>query len=216
MVLRGARERNAILSFGAVLAFFISGSVYSQIASQLGTQPPFTNNLALTTSVANPLSLQNGFNIVPAQNILNTFGIDPRFRLPQAQTWALGIQEQLPHGFLVETEYIGTKGTYLGVVEQPNRPPFGTSVLTAQDLLRIPDATSFSYESSQGDSIFHAGQVRFTRRFSTGVSGNLLYTFARNRSTMFRVLMELEGRRYSSSTIWGWNGDCRRSTNGIG
>jgi hypothetical protein len=46
--------------------------------------------------------------------------------------------------------------------------------------LQIPNATSFSYETSQGNSIFHAGQVRFTRRFSTGISGNLLYTYSKS------------------------------------
>lgn len=161
-------------------SIFYTGSVYSQIASQLGTQPPYANNLSLTTSTASLLTLQNGFTIIPSQNIVNTFGIDPNFKLPYAQTWALAVQNALPHGFLVETEYIGTKGTDLGIVEQPNRPVDGASVLNAQEVLRIPDATSFSYESSQGNSIFHAGQVRLTRRFSTGISGNLLYTYSKS------------------------------------
>jgi hypothetical protein len=161
-------------------SIFYSGSVYSQIAGQLGTQPPYADTVSLTTSAANPLTLQNGFNFSPTHNILNTFGINPNFKLPYAQTWALGIQEAAPHGFLIEEEYIGTKGTDLGVVEQPNRPAPGTSVLTAENELAIPDATSFSYETSQANSIFQAGQVRITRRFSTGISGNLLYTFSKS------------------------------------
>jgi hypothetical protein len=161
-------------------SIFYSGSVYLQIASQLGAQPPFANTISLTTSAANLLTLQNGFNFTPSQNILNTFGIDPSFKLPYAQTWAFAIQETTPHGFLVEEEYIGTKGTDLGVVEQPNRPEPGTSVLNAESNLAIPDATSFSYETSQANSIFHAAQVRITRRFSTGVSGNVLYTFSKS------------------------------------
>jgi hypothetical protein len=154
--------------------------VYSQIASQLGGEPPYANTASLTTSAANPLTLQNGFNFSPSQNILNTFGIDPGFKLPYAQTWAIAIQEAVPHGFLIEEEYIGTKGTDLGVVEQPNRPAPGTSVLNAETELAIPDATSFSYETSQANSIFHAGQVRITRRFSTGMSGNVLYTYSKS------------------------------------
>jgi hypothetical protein len=151
-----------------------------QIASQLGTQPPFINSQSLTTSSANLLTLQNGFTIIPSQNILNTFAINPGFRLPYAQTWAFAVQESLPHGFLLETEYIGTKGTDLGIVEQPNRALAGSSVLNAQQELRIPDATSFSFESSQGNSVFNAGQVRFTRRFSTGVSWAMLYTYSKS------------------------------------
>ena len=175
---RPHKRRDLVIRGG--YSIFYSGSVYSQIASQLGTQPPYLNNLALTTSTANVLTLQNGFTINPSQTILNTFGIDPNFQLPYAQTWAFAIQYALPHGFLVETEYIGTKGTDLGVVEQPNRPQSGASVLNAQEELRIPNATSFSYETSQANSIFHAGQLRLTRRFSTGISGNLLYTFSKS------------------------------------
>ena len=175
---RPGAKRDLVVRGGYSL--FYSGSVYSQIASQLGTQPPFANNLSLTTSTANLLTLQNGFTITPSQNVLNTFGIDPNFKLPYAQTWAFAIQDALPHGFLMETEYIGTKGTNLGIVEQPNRPLSGTSVLNSQESLQIPNATSFSYQSSQGNSIFHAGQLRLTRRFSTGVSGNLLYTYSKS------------------------------------
>jgi hypothetical protein len=175
---RPASRRDLVIRGG--YSIFYSGSVYSQIASQLGTQPPFINSQSLTTGSANLLTLQNGFTIIPSQNILNTFGIDPNFRLPYAQTWAFAVQEALPHGFLIEAEYIGTKGTDLGIAEQPNRALTGSSVLNAQQDLRIPDATSFSYESSQGNSIFHAGQVRFTRRFSTGVSWVILYTYSKS------------------------------------
>ncbi len=175
---RPGTRRDLVIRGG--YSIFYSGSVYSQIASQLGAQPPFANNVSLSTSPANLLTLQNGFPIIPSQNILNTFAVDPNFKLPYAQTWSLAIQDALPHGFLVETEYIGTKGTDLGIVEQPNRPEAGSSVLNAQEELRIPDATSFSYETSQGNSIFHAGQLRLTRRFSTGISGNLLYTYSKS------------------------------------
>ena len=175
---RPGAKRDLVVRGG--YSIFYSGSVYSQIAAQMGDQPPFANNLSLTTSTANLLTLQNGFSIIPTQNILNTFAINPNFRLPCAQTWAFAIQEALPHGFLLETEYIGTKGTNLGVVEQPNRPLPGTSVLNTQEVLQIPDATSFNYETSVANSTFDAGQVRFTRRFSTGVSGNLLYTYSKS------------------------------------
>jgi trimeric autotransporter adhesin len=175
---RPAARRDLVIRGG--YSIFYTGSVYSQIASQLGTQPPFANSVSLTTSSSNLLTLQNGFSFNPSQNILNTFAIDPNFRLPYAQTWAFAMQEALPHAFLLELEYIGTKGTDLGIVEQPNRPETGASVLNAQENLQIPNATSFSYETSQGNSIFHAGQVRFTRRFATGISGNLLYTFSKS------------------------------------
>jgi hypothetical protein len=157
-------------------SIFYSPSAYSQLGTYLATQPPYSTTLSLTTSSAAPLSLQNGFPIIPSQTIPNTFAVDPNFMLAYAQTWSFAIQNALPHGFLLELEYIGTKGTDLPVAEQPNRPLPGTSLLNTQEQLQIPYATSFTYETSQANSIFNAGQVRFTRRFARGVSWVLLYT----------------------------------------
>jgi hypothetical protein len=157
-------------------SIFYSPSAYAQIGTTLATQPPFSTTVSLTDSTANPLTLQNGFPIIPSQTIPNTFGIDPGFTLAYAQTWSFAIQNSMPHGLLLELEYIGTKGTDLPVAEQPNRPLPGSSLTNAQQQLQIPYATSFTYESSQANSIFNAGQVRLTRRFARGMSGVLLYT----------------------------------------
>ncbi|HUE02312.1 MAG TPA: hypothetical protein VMR62_22265 [Bryobacteraceae bacterium] len=157
-------------------SIFYSPSAYSQLGTYLATQPPYSTNLSLTTSSAVPLTIESGFPIIPSQTIPNTFAVDPNFKLAYAQTWSLAIQNSLPHGFLLELEYIGTKGTDLPVAEQPNRPLPGTSLLDTQEQLQIPYATSFTYETSQANSSFNAGQVRFTRRFNRGVSWVMLYT----------------------------------------
>jgi hypothetical protein len=157
-------------------SIFYSPSAYSQLGTYLATQPPYSTNLSLTTSSTIPLTLHTGFPIIPSQTIPNTFAVDPNFKLAYAQTWSFAIQNSLPHGFLLELEYIGTKGTDLPVAEQPNRPLPGTSVLNTQEQLQIPYATSFTYETSQANSTFNGGQVRFTRRFARGVSWVALYT----------------------------------------
>jgi len=157
-------------------SIFYSPSAYAQLGTTLATQPPYSTTVSLTTSPANLLTLQNGFPIIPSQTIPNTFAIDPNFRLAYAQTWSFAIQNTLPHGLVLELEYIGTKGTNLPVAEQPNRPLPGSSLTNAQEQLQIPYATSFTYETSQANSIFHAGQVRLTRRFARGISAVLLYT----------------------------------------
>jgi len=161
-------------------SIFYSPSAYAQLGTTLATQPPFSTAVSLTNSPANPLSLQNGFPILPSQTIPNTFGIDPSFTLAYAQTWSFAIQNTLPHGLVLELEYIGTKGTDLPVAEQPNRPLPGSSVTNAQEQLQIPYATSFTYETSQANSIFHAGQVRLTRRFARGISAVMLYTLSKS------------------------------------
>ena len=145
----------------------------------MAAQPPFAKTASLTTSSADPLTLQNGFAALPTQTITNTYAIDKNYKLAYAQTWAVAIQQTLPHNLLLELEYIGTKGTGLDVQEQPNRAPPG-SPLTAGQNLQIANATGFTYETDHGNSIFHAGQVRITRRFARGMSAVALYTFSKS------------------------------------
>jgi hypothetical protein len=104
--------------------------------------------------------------------------VNPNYKLAYAQTWNFTIQNTLPHGLVVETEYIGTKGTDLAINEQPNRAVAGSSV--GSETLQIPYATGFSYLTSGANSIFNAAQVRLTRRFTRGVSATALYTFSKS------------------------------------
>jgi hypothetical protein len=76
-------------------------------------------------------------------------------------------------------EYLGTKGTNLGIVYQPNRAQPGASLLNAQTQLPIPYATGFNYQTSHANSSYNAGQVRVTRRFTRGISANALYIYSK-------------------------------------
>jgi hypothetical protein len=165
-------KRNMLIRAG--YSIFYSGSSYAQIASQMAAQPPFATSASLTTSTANPLTLQNGFATSPA-TLTNTYAIDPNFRIAYAQTWNLTVQHTLPHGLVLDTEYIGTKGTHLGIMENPNRSIGGI----ANGGLQINNATSFSYQTQGANSHYEAGQARITRRLSRSVSSNALYTFAK-------------------------------------
>ena len=166
-------------------SIFYSGSSYAQIASQMASQPPFATTGSFSTSLAAPLTIQDGFVTVPpaipgAATITNTYAVDPNYTLAYAQQWVFAIQNSLPHGFLVELEYLGTKGTHLGVYEQPNQALPGTSVVTAQQQLRIPYATGFNYQTDGANSSFNAGQLRVTRRFQRGMSFVALYTYSKS------------------------------------
>ena len=76
---------------------------------------------------------------------------------------------------MLDTEYIGTKGTHLGILENPNRATSGI----ANAGLQIQNATSFTYQTQGGNSSYNAAQVRLTRRLSRSVSANSLYTFSK-------------------------------------
>jgi hypothetical protein len=169
---RPFQKRNMLIRSG--YSIFYSGSSYAQIASQMAAQPPFATSASLTTTSAAPLSLEDGF-ATSASTFTNTYAIDPNFRLAYAQTWNLTIQHTLPHGLVVDTEYIGTKGTHLGILENPNRSISSIS----NGGLQINNATSFSYQTEGANSHYEAGQARVTRRLARSVSANALYTFAK-------------------------------------
>ncbi len=158
---------------------YYNGSVYGQLGSQLAGQPPFANTSILQTTSTAPLTLQNGFPSVLSNSIANTFAVDRNYRPGYAQTWNASIQESFGRSWVFEVSYTGTKGTDLDVLRIPNRAPFG-SPLDAQNLRQIPDASAFTFDSSIGNSIYNAAQVRFTRRFSRGTSFTLLYTFSKS------------------------------------
>ncbi|MGP8247647.1 MAG: carboxypeptidase regulatory-like domain-containing protein [Bryobacteraceae bacterium] len=160
-------------------SIFYSGSAYGSIAAKMAAQPPWATTGTLSTSLADPLTLENGFNLSPT-GVSNTYAIDKNYKLAYAQTWVVALQQTLPSNTLIEFEYLGTKGTRLDEQFAPNEAAPGTPASLVAEQLRIPGAGAFIYETDNGNSIYHAGQIRLTRRFSRGMSAMALYTRAKS------------------------------------
>jgi hypothetical protein len=162
---------------------FFNGSAYARFPGLLAAQPPYANTASLNINTDPQITLQNGFptQLVSSQSglITNTFAVAQNYKVGYAQSWDFSIQQELPHSMLIEVTYRGTKGTGLDIRESPNRAAVGSSALGRQTLL-IPDATTFTYDAPYGNSIYHAGQVRLSRRFHGGVSGTVLYTYSKS------------------------------------
>jgi len=167
------------LTLRAGYGIFYDGSVYARFALRLASQPPFAHTASLTTSLADPLTITNGFPVSPVSTVTNTYAVDRGYRVGYAQTWNFAVQQELGRGFILEAVYQGTKGTKLDMQRSPNRAAPG-SPLTAEERRRIGNAIGFTFDSSEGDSIYHAAQLRLTRRFRRGVSMNVLYTFSKS------------------------------------
>ena len=181
---RPFKKRQILVRTG--YGMFYNGSIYAQFPARLASQPPFAQTATLVTSLADPLTIQNGFATVPKESITNSYAIDRNYLPGYAQTWNASVQVPLPHSLVMELSYLGTKGTHLDIQRLPNRAAPG-SPLTAEQRRQIGNATGFTFESSEGNSIYNAAQVRFTRRFSKGLSANVLYVFSKsidNSSTL--------------------------------
>jgi trimeric autotransporter adhesin len=169
------RKRSLIFRTG--YSIFYSGSPYASLAASMAAQPPWVRTASISTSVSDPLTLEDGFSTTPSQ-VTNTFAVNPNYKLGYAQTWNFTIQNTFPHGLVVEAEYIGTKGTNLAINEEPNRLAPGSSL--SDQTLQIANSTGFTYLTSGANSTFNAAQTRITRRFTRGISSTLLYTFSKS------------------------------------
>ncbi|MBS1829105.1 MAG: TonB-dependent receptor [Acidobacteria bacterium] len=158
---------------------YYNSRVYTNFATRLASQPPFARTSTVNTSNARPLTLEDGFTTAPTQTIRNTFAVDRHYRIGYAQNWNFSVQRDLPRSFVIEGAYLGVKGTRLDVQRQPNRAAPG-SQLDAETRRLIGNAVGFTFDSAEGNSIYHAGQARLTRRFRRGTSMSALYTYGKS------------------------------------
>jgi hypothetical protein len=163
------------LQVRAGYGWYYNSSVTSQAATRLAQQPPFAQTGSLVTSPQRPLSIENAFALAPTGQVTNSYAVDRYYRTGYAQTWNFSVQQELPYSFVLELGYLGTKGTRLDMQRWPNRTAAGSQRSTGAG-----NATGFMYDSSEANSIFHAGQVRLMRRFRRGLSANALYTFGKS------------------------------------
>jgi hypothetical protein len=160
-------------------SIFYDATAYNTIAVRMAGQPPFASTGSLQTSSSRRLTIQDGFGNDPAKQVTNNFAVARNYLLPYAQTWNFAVQNEFKGGIVVEANYLGTKGTRLDVQRLPNRAAPG-SPLTAEQRRQIGNAVGFTYDTSEGNSIFHALQMRVIRRLRRGVSTNVFYTFSKS------------------------------------
>jgi hypothetical protein len=170
-------KQSTILRAG--YGIYYNGQIYNSFIQQLAKQPPFAVASAVNSSAGNVLSYANAFQTATTQQVTNTYAIDPNYRTPYASTWNISIQRELGKGFFADVTYLGTKGTRLDVKTQPNEPPPG-SVLSLEQENQLGNAVGFIYDQSNGDSIFHALQLRLNRRFTRGLSFQGFYQWGKS------------------------------------
>src|SRR5205807_449217 len=153
---------------------------YNLFPARLAAQPPFAETASLVTSTSHPLTIQNGFATAPSTQITNTYAVDKNYKVGYVQTWSFSIQQSLPHNLTLETSYLGTKGTRLDVQISPNTIVPGSLAATGQQRFSIANAGLFTFDTSDGNSIYHSLVTRFNRRFAKGISLSTTYTFSKS------------------------------------
>ncbi|HXR97293.1 MAG TPA: TonB-dependent receptor [Terriglobales bacterium] len=146
-------------------------SVYPNIALEMSQQFPLSTSLSLANTAATPLSLATAFQSPPAATP-DTFAVDPNFRIGYAQTWNASAQRDLPGALVGTISYLGTKGT-----RAPQR--FFPNTVAPGAVNPCPACpVGFLYLTSNGNSTLESGKATIQRRFRSGFSANLTYTYA--------------------------------------
>jgi hypothetical protein len=107
---------------------------------------------------------------------------------PYAQQWNFNIQRELGRDWMVEVGYAGSKGTHLETRLDDNYSPPGPGNLDAKrpyqsatipgTNLVISPGAMYGYHFS-GNSIYHALVTRLEKRFSSGFTLLVSYTFSK-------------------------------------
>jgi hypothetical protein len=152
---------------------YYNTSVYQSIASAMAQQVPFSHNISVENTAANPLTLANGFNAATT-GTAQTFAVDPNFRIGYSQNWQASVQRDLPGALVATITYLGTKGTR-GMQEfLPNTYPAGA----ANPCPACP--AGFAYLTSNGNSTRESGSVQLRRRLRGGFGGSVQYTYSKS------------------------------------
>ena len=151
---------------------YYNTSVYNIIASNMAQQPPFAQSLSVSSSPANPLNISSAFLSASTSADTSTYAVDPSYRIGYAQTWSMSLQNDLPFSMFGTLGYLGTKGTRMDQQFIPN------SVAPSAVESSLPH--SFIYETSNGNSIYHALQAQLNRRFHTGLMWRASYQFSKS------------------------------------
>ncbi|HEX2711669.1 MAG TPA: carboxypeptidase regulatory-like domain-containing protein [Candidatus Acidoferrales bacterium] len=114
---------------------------------------------------------------------------DKSNKTPTIYAWSFGIQQQLGARNSLDLSYVGNVGRHLQVIRNVNILPLGTtvgpnnplpSVNNVADAVRpFKGYTAIDFTGYDGNSSYHALQARFSRRFGTGLTGNIGYTWSK-------------------------------------
>ena len=165
--------------------------VYQTLALLLAQQPPFSKAFSVENSADQPLTLASPFAVTGSD--LNTFAIDPAFRVGYAHNWQASLQRDLPASLTVIGTYFGTRGSHLMQEFLPNTYPDG-----AVNPCSLCPA-GFVYLASNGTSLRNAGQIQVRRRLRNGLTATVQYTLAKATDNAAAFVVSASGPQTSGA-----------------
>jgi hypothetical protein len=137
---------------------------YGAVVQNFAFQPPFAETSTNVATTSSFLNLANAFPSLAPGTVTNNFAINPNYKLAYVQLWNLDIQRELRGGIVMNFDYNGSKGTRLDT----------------ERALLISGSQPFTYESSEGDSVFHSASIRFRKRMAKGIGISATYIYSKS------------------------------------
>jgi hypothetical protein len=143
---------------------------------------------------------------------LTILAMDPTARPPYAQDWNFSIQRSLHKDYVLETRYVGTKGTRLPRTVELNPSAYGPGATSANaDRRRIygdcpPDGSPCGLATAATlfygtNSAYHAAQVSLAHRYAVGLAFNVSYWYSKSIDNQSGINLNLA----SAQTLSGEN-----------
>lgn len=137
----------------------------------------------------NPFGAQPPFDQETYPRPTTVLTIDRNMRPTYAQNWNFSIQRSFWQNFLLEAQYVGTKGTRVVRFVEANPAVFGPGATSQNaDRRRLYagcsgagpcDFASAGLLVNATNSTYHAGQLSLSRRFNTGAGFQVSYWYSK-------------------------------------
>jgi Carboxypeptidase regulatory-like domain/TonB dependent receptor-like, beta-barrel len=183
---------------------------FGDVYFQKGNNPPFVSITAGNLSGAEPalcvpaacqpgqIPIASGVLIqqalvgvaAPVYPTMSPFQIN--FADAVIQEWNFDLQRELPHSWLFDIGYVGTRGLHLPRQVDPNQPmnltSGGTTALaicqTSGCPRPYPLLSGFSYTESSGSSIYQGLQAKVEHHYANGIALIGSYTYSKSIDTV--------------------------------
>ena len=175
-------QRKTVIRGGAGI-FFSPHTIRGGPIEEVLTASNVPFRLTLNRAQALAQGLNFGLNTAAVQAQIESSGaplanttISPNYPNPSSYQWTLGLQRELASGLVLETAYVGNRAVHLNMTRTLNLPDRLTGVATN------PAFGQFRWYDGSDASTYNAWQSSLKKRFASGLTFGVAYTWANNMS----------------------------------
>lgn len=173
------RDRRTVIRSGA--GMFVSGvTIFGGPIDDVLDSPYVPFRLTLDGQQAQAMNLKLPVDktaletsLEQSQSPVATSALADHFHNPYSYQYLLDVQHQFPHGIVLDTDYIGTLGRHVELVEEANLPARTTGVIP------FPSFGQFKYYTPSNNTTYNAWQTSLSKQMNNGLEFTFDYTWSR-------------------------------------